>query len=76
MNIERLVKMANDISRFFETDPDHPAAVRGVAAHITRFWEPRMRSTIIAHLAAGGEGMLPLTGDAVAQLIPPTQRAA
>jgi formate dehydrogenase subunit delta len=47
MNVERLVAMVNDIAAFFAGDagPDAPAAV---AHHLRRFWEPRMRSQIIA----------------------------
>jgi formate dehydrogenase subunit delta len=47
MNLERLVAMVNDIAAFFagEAGPGAPAAV---ANHLRRFWEPRMRSQIIA----------------------------
>ena len=47
MNVERLVAMVNDIAAFFagEAGPGAPAAV---ANHLRRFWEPRMRSQIIA----------------------------
>ena len=46
MNIERLVAMANDISRYFESDPDQAAGAAGVADHLKRFWEPGMRKQI------------------------------
>jgi len=65
--MERLVYMANQISRFFAAQP-HDAAVAGVAKHITDFWDPRMRARIRAHLAAGGEGLDPITRQAVAAL--------
>jgi formate dehydrogenase subunit delta len=47
MNVDRLVAMVNDIAAFFagEAGPGAPAAV---ANHLRRFWEPRMRSQIIA----------------------------
>ena len=47
MNVERLVAMVNDIAAFFaaEAGPGAPAAVAG---HLRRFWDPRMRSQIIA----------------------------
>ena len=32
MNIERLVRMANDIGNFFKAEPDHEVAVDSVAA--------------------------------------------
>ena len=34
MNIERLVRMANDIGNFFKAEPDHAMAVDGVAQHL------------------------------------------
>lgn len=57
MNAERLVQMANDIGRYFAAEPDREEAVAGIASHLKRFWEPRMRAAILAHLAAGGEGL-------------------
>ncbi|MDC8013610.1 formate dehydrogenase subunit delta [Tahibacter soli] len=57
MNVERLVQMANDIGRYFAAEPDREEAVAGIAGHLKRFWEPRMRTAILAHLAAGGEGL-------------------
>lgn len=68
MNIERLVRMANDISNFFKAEPDREAAVEGVVTHIKRFWDPRMRSEILAHLERGGEGLSELAREAVGRL--------
>ena len=63
---KKLVKMANDIGSFFESEPDRAAGVEGVANHIVRYWEPRMRKDLLAHLdATGGEGLRPLVLDAV-----------
>ena len=64
---ERLVYMANQISRFFAAQK-HDAAVRGAADHLAKFWDPRMRQHIRAHLAAGGAGLDPLAKEAVALL--------
>jgi hypothetical protein len=49
MDDDRLVKMANSIACFFQSEPDHEAAVKGVAGHLERFgnracgpiWQPR-----------------------------------
>ena len=57
MRPERLVSMANDIGAFFNGDSDKTAAARGVAAHVRRFWDPRMRKEIVAHLKSGGAGL-------------------
>jgi formate dehydrogenase subunit delta len=68
MNIERLIAMANDIGRYFAAEPDQAVAVAGIADHLKRFWEPRMRRQIVAHLAAGGEGLDSLTRMGVGRL--------
>jgi formate dehydrogenase subunit delta len=47
---ERLVAMANDIANFFAAEPDRSAAIEGVSNHLRKFWEPRMRRKIVAHL--------------------------
>lgn len=52
MDIRNLIDMANRIGDFFASMPDHDEAVAGVADHIRRFWEPRMRRALIASLDA------------------------
>ena len=68
MDIERLVQMANDIGDYFASEPDRAVAVAGMVNHLERFWEPRMRRQIVAHLAAGGEGLAELPRAAVSSL--------
>ena len=65
---ENRIKRANDISAFFGSDPDHASAVSGMVDHLSKFWEPRMRKAIIAHVSEGGEGLSELAKDAVKQL--------
>jgi formate dehydrogenase subunit delta len=65
MDIERLVAMANDIAAFFDSEPDKAVAAEGVRFHITRFWDPRMRREIVAHLDAGGTGLTSTAKSAV-----------
>ncbi len=62
-----LVSMANQIGRFFTTQPGGTAA-NDIATHIRKFWDPRMRSAILAHLDAGGAGLDPFVREAVEQL--------
>lgn len=50
MNVQHLIEMANQIGEFFDSMPDRDEATAGVADHIRRFWEPRMRRTILAAL--------------------------
>ena len=57
MNIEHLVRMANDIGAFFAAEPSREEAARAVLNHIQRFWDPRMRREMLEHFRAGGEGL-------------------
>ncbi len=67
MSPERLVYMANQIGKFFASQgPDE--AVAGTVDHILKFWDPRMREGIVAHLDAGGDGLDPNVREAVTQL--------
>jgi len=66
---DRLVRMANQIGAFFRTQ-GRDKAVPGIAEHIRKFWDPRMRAAIMAHLDAGGAGLDPEVRDAVATLRP------
>ncbi|KAA0970629.1 formate dehydrogenase subunit delta [Aureimonas fodinaquatilis] len=56
---QTLVRMANQIARFFESQR-HEAGVPGVADHIAAFWSPQMRRDINAYIDAGGEELRPL----------------
>lgn len=56
MEIRDMVRMANQIASFFN-GAGHELAVKDSADHINKFWEPRMRKALIAHLEAGGEGL-------------------
>jgi formate dehydrogenase subunit delta len=59
----KLIRMANQIATFFQSKP-HDEGVRGLAVHISDFWEPRMRAHLFAIIDAGGKGLLPLVLDA------------
>ena len=48
--------------------PDIAQAVAAIADHIQRFWEPRMRNAIEAHLSAGGAGLDPFVAKAIASV--------
>lgn len=50
MNIDNLVRMANRIGTFFEAMPDRQEALHDIAQHIKRFWAPRMRQELLAHV--------------------------
>ncbi len=67
MSLDKLVHMANQIGKFFESQGAEKAVV-GTADHIKKFWDPRMRAQIIAHLKAGGAGLDPAARAAIASL--------
>jgi formate dehydrogenase subunit delta len=59
----KLIRMANQIATFFDSQKPENRA-EGVATHINKFWEPRMRKALFACLDDGGEGLHPLVRDA------------
>lgn len=65
--VGKLVMMANQILRNLAVQGDE-RAIAAAADHIRRFWDPRMRAAITAHVAAGGEGLTPLARAAVLRL--------
>ncbi len=67
MQIEKLVMMANQIAAFFAVQGEE-RAVPQIAGHIEKFWDPRMRNAIAAHVAASGAGLNPLARAALETL--------
>lgn len=68
MDTQNLIDMANRIGDFFDSMPDREEAVTGVADHIRRFWEPRMRRALLAALDnpnAGGIAMSAIVREAL-----------
>ena len=67
MSPDKLVYMANQIGRYFRSQgPDETIA--GTADHIKKFWDPRMRAAIFAHMKAGGAGLDPRVRQALEQV--------
>lgn len=52
----KLVYMANQIATFFKSQPESEA-VQGVATHINKFWEPRMRRQLFEILDNDNNGL-------------------
>jgi formate dehydrogenase subunit delta len=50
----QLMQMANDIGNFFRSEPERSAAITGIANHITKYWTPRMRQKLMAHVHKHG----------------------
>jgi len=63
----KIVRMANQIGTFFESVP-HDEGVTGIAEHINKFWEPRMRRHFFEMIDAGGGGLSPLVIEAAAKI--------
>lgn len=77
MNIHHLVKMANEISAFWEGEAGVAEAPKSVAAHFKRYWDPRMRRQIVEHYRAGAGGLCDIARAAVGILAeqPPAPQA-
>ena len=74
MSPDRLVYMANQIGKFFQSQRPEEV-VPGIASHIRKFWDPRMREAIFAYIDAGGEGLDPLVLKAIQSLRAPGKTA-
>ena len=72
MELRDMIRMANQIAGFNRPYP-HADAVKEIADHINRFWEPRMRKDFFAHMAKGGDGFDALVKDAAALVRRPRQ---
>jgi formate dehydrogenase subunit delta len=67
MPLEKLTYMANQIGKFFAAYQED-AAISGIADHLRRFWDPRMRVAIIAYAKIDGAKLDPYVKKAVAHL--------
>lgn len=65
--LDRLVYMANQIAREFSGQQPAEAA-QATYDHLWHFWDPRMRSMILDHHAAGGSGLSDVARQAVEKL--------
>jgi formate dehydrogenase subunit delta len=68
MNVVHLVRMANDIGQYFASEPRREDAIKRMANHIERYWDPRMRRQIEKHVSQGGVGLEQLPKEAVTRL--------
>ncbi len=67
MNQEHLIRMANQIGQFFESMPDRAEAEAGIASHLKKFWDPRMRRAFLAAIDAHtADGLRDIVQTAVA----------
>lgn len=71
---EKLVKMANQIGKFFSAQKA-PQPAASMTDHLRKFWDPRMRKQIIDHVSHGGAGLDPISLEAVQRLSDPAGAA-
>lgn len=67
MTDDKMIRMANQIATFFDSQPGDTAAAE-IADHLTKFWEPRMKAQFLAHVDAGGAGLRPSVIAAAARM--------
>ena len=71
MDNSNLIKMANNIGAFFQSEPDRNLAIQGVEQHIRNFWEPRMRKQIMAYIEQGDGDLMDIVAEAFKRLPKP-----
>lgn len=64
---DRLIRMANQIATFFDSQPENER-VDGIATHINKFWEQRMRRQFFEMIDQGHEGFHPLVLKAASRI--------
>ena len=65
--IDKLARMANQIGDFYAAMPENEAT-KGAAAHLRRFWTPKMIRELVAHADAGLAALNPTASRALEAL--------
>ena len=66
MQVDNLIRMANQIGAFFEAMPDRPAALESLVLHIKKFWTPSMRRALLDQVDGTGDaGLSPMAAEAI-----------
>jgi formate dehydrogenase subunit delta len=77
---DRLTTMANQIAAFFGSSPtggrgQEGGGAKGVADHINKYWEPRMRTQLMDRIRKGETaGLSPLVVEALPDIRLPSTR--
>jgi len=65
---QNLVHMANQISQFFQSQPNRPQALHDFAEHLRKFWAPTMRAQFLQTIdAKQAADLLPFAQESVVQ---------
>jgi hypothetical protein len=68
MDVNKLVRMANQIAENLDSGSNKGQTVDSVADHIQRFWTPGMRSQIVDHWRGQPDDLSPLAAQSIAAL--------
>jgi formate dehydrogenase subunit delta len=68
MDVDKLVRMANQIAVNFDGGSDEVQAVEAVADHIRRFWTPAMREQIVDRWRERPAELSPRAAQAIAAI--------
>lgn len=66
--LDRAVKMLEQISANFAWDEDPERAATAVASHVQRFWSPEMRRMVTEAVSAGRCELSPLAARAASRI--------
>jgi formate dehydrogenase subunit delta len=55
-NIQKLVRMANQIAEFFAPYP-RDVQMAGVQKHLRAYWSPVMKRDLLQYISQGGDGL-------------------
>ena len=72
--IEKLLKMAEQITANMAFTDDEEVVSAKVSDHLNRFWDPRMKAAIIEYAAAEDSELSPVLRCAIDQLRRPSAR--
>jgi len=68
MDVNKLVRMANQIADNFDYGVGDDKAADGVLDHLSRFWTPEMKAAIIEYRGRGEGGLSRIAALAVERL--------
>jgi formate dehydrogenase subunit delta len=76
MDVNKLVRMANQIAANLDYGPDKNRVVADTADHLRRYWSPPMKVLIVEHYKRGDAELSEIAAQAVARLAEDHQNVA
>lgn len=76
MDVNKLVRMANQIAANFYTGDNEEKAAAAVADHLRRFWSSQMKREIVEFRKQGNTGLTEVADKAIAELAEEVESAA